>query len=416
MIKNNLKLIKNFSSLTILQISDYIFPLITFPYLVRVLGVENFGTANFAFAFITYFTAFTEYGFRFSATREIAVFKNNIKQLENIFNSTVIIKSILCMISFAVFLLIILNFQTFSGNLPIFLTAFLFAAGSVFYPYWFFQGIEKMHFLYRVTIPLRIISTAAIFVFVTSGDNLFEYVLIISSYQFISGLILYITAKNYFNIKFVLPSKYHFLRQLKKGYHIFLSQISINIYTSSNVFILGLLSGGLSVGYYTGANKIKEAVSGIFLNMGTAVFPHFSELLLNNRRAGIKSLKKYLMIASIISVLSGFIFFIYPAEIILFVLGDQYLNSINVMRILAFIPFIIVISNVFGIQLMLNTGLAKEFNRIISAAAFLNMILMFLLVPPLREQGAALSMLLAELFVTITMGILVTKRKLLYEI
>lgn len=413
MIKNNLKLIKNFSSLTALQISNYLFPLITFPYLVRVLGVENFGTANFVFAFISYFVTFTEYGFKLSATQQVSVFKNNSKQLENIFNSTVVIKLLLCIITFFVLLLLLFCFEKFGVNFELYLFAYLFVLGNVFYPDWLFQGIEKMQYLSYVTIPLRIISVLSIFIFVTVSEDLIHYIIIIGTYQFLTAVILYILAKVKFNIKFRLPLKYQLLRQLKKGYHIFLSQISINIYTSSNVFLLGLLSGNLAVGYFTGANKIREAIQGIFSNMGTTVFPHFSKLLIKNKAEGIISLKKYLKLTSIISFFAGIIFFIYSKEIVFLVLGTGYSNSIEVLKILSFLPFIIVFSNVFGIQLMLNTGYAKAFNRIIAVAALLNLVLMFILVPPLKEQGAAFSMLLVEIFVTVTMCAFVVKRKLL---
>ena len=330
-----------------------------------------------------------------------------------IFNSTVIIKSLLCIIAFVILLIILFSFEKFGGNFELYLSAFLFVVGNVFYPDWFFQGIEKMSFLSYVIIPLRIISTAAIFIFVTESEDLVSYVIIISLYQFFIGIILFLIAKIKFSIKFRLPSKYQLLRQLKKGYHIFLSQISINIYTSSNVFLLGLLSGNLAVGYFTGANKIREATQGVFSNMGIAVFPHFSEMFMKNKVKGVNSLKKYLELTSALSFFAGIIFFIYSKEIVSLVLGNEYSNSINVLKILSFLPFIIVFSNVFGIQLMLNTGYSKEFNRIIAAAAVLNLVLMFLLVPSLNELGAALSILFVEIFVTVVMGIFVIKRKLL---
>lgn len=412
MIKKNLKFIKNFSSLTALQISNYIFPLITFPYLVRVLGVENFGTANFIFAFIYYFISFTEYGFNLSATQQVSIYKNNHEQLHNIFNSTITVKTILSAISFLLLLLVIISFQTFRDNYIFYLVAFMFVIGNVFYPDWFLQGMEKMQYLAFVTIPLRVISTIAIFLFVLTDDDLLLYIIITGIYQFLVGLILFVIVKNKFEIKYLHPSKYQLLRQFKKGWHIFLSKISINIYTSSNVFLLGLLSGNLSVGYFTGANKIREAVQGIFSNMGTTMYPHFSEQLIKNKNEGISLLKKYLKLISSLSFVAGIIIFLFSEEIILFLLGQEYLNSIEVLRVLAFLPFIITFSNVFGIQLMLNTGYSKEFNKIIAAAALLNLVLMFVLVPNLNEQGAALSMLFAEIFVTGTMGIFVIKRKL----
>lgn len=416
MLPKNIKFLKNFSSLTALQISNYFFPLITFPYLVRVLGVENFGIANFVFAFIAYFASFTEYGFNLSATRQISINRNNHSLLQDIFNSTLLIKTFLCIISFLILVFIITLFEQFRNNSPLYFFSFLFVAGNVFYPDWFLQGIEKMSYLSFVTIPMRVISTVAVFLFVTSVNDLSVYIIIVSLYQFVAGLLLFFITKNKFSIKFSYPSKIKLFEQVQEGWHIFLSKISINIYTSSNVFLLGLLSGNLSVGYFTGANKIREAISGIFSNLSLTFYPYFSERLQINKTEGLKSLKIYLKFITSFSFIPGVLIFIFSEEIILFILGKDYLNSIEVLKILSFLPFIISLSNVFGIQLMLNTGHSKEFNRIISAAAFINLILIFVFVPQINEKGAALSMLITEIFVTVSMGIFVIRRKLFDEI
>lgn len=415
-VKKNTNFIKNFSSLTALQISNYLFPLIIFPYLVRVLGIENFGTANFVFAFITYFAAFTEYGFNLSATRQISINRNNHVLLQEIFNSTLLIKTFLCIISFIILFCVTIIFEQFGINSQLYFISFLFVAGNVFYPDWFLQGVEKMSYLAFVTIPMRIISTAAVFLFVTSAKDLSAYIIIVSIYQFVVGLLLYIVTKNKFSIKFSYPGKKILFEQLRGGWYIFLSKISINIYTSSNVFLLGVLTGNLSVGYFTGANKIREAVSGIFSNIGLTFYPYFSERFQKNKNEGLKSLITYLKFTASFSFIPGVLFFIFSEEIILFILGKDYLSSIEVLKILAFLPFIISLSNVLGIQLMLNNGYTKEFNKIISAAAFINLILIFLLVTQINEKGAALSMLITEIFVTVSMGIFVIRRKLFDEI
>lgn len=404
---------KNFSSLTVLQISNYIFPLITFPYLVRVLGPEKFGLANFAFAFTQYFITVTDYGFNLSASREISIFRGNQKQINSIFNATIFIKISLFLISSVIYLVIIFSISKFNNEFSVYGFAFIAVLGNVLFASWFFQGIEKMGYITAFTIIFRAISVILIFLMIKNSENVLEYILINSGYMLLIGLISLAFIFKQFDINFFIPTRYQILRQLKKGWHIFLSTISINIYTTSNTFLLGLLSGEIAVGYFATANKLREAVQGIFSNSGRTVYPHLSNLFNQSKAKAANFVKKYLEIVGTLSFLASLICLIFAHEIIFILAGDEYEKSVLVFQILAFLPFIIVLSNVFGIQVMLNLGYSKEFNKIIAFAALINLICMFIFVPLFEAAGAGLSMMITELFVTIVMVSFVIKKKIL---
>lgn len=412
-IRQNLKLIKNFSSLSILQISNYIFPLITFPYLVRVLGVEKYGLANFAFAFSHYFITLTDYGFNLSATKEISIFRNNHKQISSIFGTTIVIKFILFIISLFIFAIVVFSFNRFSNDHLIYFVTLFGVLGHVFFPVWFLQGMERMEIITALTIIFRIISVLLIFLLVNSETDLLNYVIINSGYFLVLGLVSFGFVTYYFKLNFTLPNRYQLFRQLKKGWHIFLSTISINLYTTSNTFLLGLLAGNESVGYFSAANKLKEAAGGLIGNMGRTVYPHLSKLFSQSKEKALDFISGYRKIIIIFSSIISVTLLIFAEPIISIIIGDSYLNSVSVLRILAFLPLIIVLSNLYGIQVMLNLGYSKKFNKIITLAAILNFAAMFIFVPFLSENGAALSMLVTEIFVTSAMYYFVKSRKLL---
>ena len=137
MTKKN-RVFENFISLGALQIFSYVIPLITLPYLSRVLGVEKFGLVFFAMAFVEYFRVLTDYGFNLSATREIAVNRHNQNNLSNIFNSVTVVKFLLLIISFGILLLSLAFIPKLHDEWLVFMLSFLMVVGNAIYPFWFF--------------------------------------------------------------------------------------------------------------------------------------------------------------------------------------------------------------------------------------------------------------------------------------
>ena len=416
-IKSNSTLIKklaiNFSSLSLLQLSNYIFPLIVFPYLVRVLGPEKYGLVNFAFAFTVYFSTVIDYGFALSATREIAVEKTNSDKIKEIFNSTLFSKIILLIPSTVIYFGIVLSISLFNRDIPLYAIVYIAILGSVLFPNWFFMGIEKMQFIAIFNIIFRLLSVIAIFLLVTESDDVIIYAAINSSYQLLLGIagLYFVIVSGY--TKVVYPGIKSIIDRMKKGFSIFSSSFAIMLYTTSNTFILGLLAGNTSVGIFTGADKLRLAYQSLGNIAGQTVYPSLSSLMKNSKSVGLRFLKKYSLIFGTIILLFSSLVFSFSDLIVEIVLGSEFSSAGLVLKILAFLPFIIFLSNIVGIQIMLNLGYDKEFNRVILIAALINITLLFILVPTLAEIGTAISMLTTEVFVTTTMLIFISKRKLL---
>jgi PST family polysaccharide transporter len=137
------RLLSNFFSLLILQGANYILPLITFPYLVRVLGVKKFGLLAFATATIAYFNILTDYGFNLTATREVSIYRDDKEKLNEIFSSVMIIKFILMIVSFLLLLILVYSFDKFRAHSEVFLLTFGTIIGQVLFPQWFLTNIKK---------------------------------------------------------------------------------------------------------------------------------------------------------------------------------------------------------------------------------------------------------------------------------
>lgn len=395
------KLAINFSSLTALQISNYVFPLITFPYLVRVLGPTNFGLANFAFAFLVYFNTVIEFGFNFSATREISQSKGDRYRINQLFNLTFFSKITLFIpISILYFILVSL-IPFFNENFLIYTIAYFSIIGNLLFPVWFFQGIEKMYYITVFNIIFRVIGVVFIFLFVVNEDDLIKYLVITSGVLLLTGTsaVYYIQRQKLVDL--AVP-KYESIKQhLREGFNLFSSQYLIMLYTTSNTFILGLISGNTAVGFFTGADKIRTAVQNVGGIAGQTIFPHISNLFRESKVSAVKFLNKYLVVIGIPVFLLSISLFLFSEELILLILGEQYLNSVQILKWLSFLPFIIFLSNFFGIQYLLGQGFDSEFRRIIFIGAVLNLILLIIFVPLYGAEGTAASMLCTEIVITL---------------
>lgn len=394
------KLAINFSSLTALQISNYVIPLITFPYLVRVLGPTNFGLANFAFAFLVYFNTIIDYGFNFSSTREIAQSKGDRNKINQLFNLTFFSKIILLIpISILYFFLISL-IPFFNENFLIYTIAYFSIIGNLLFPVWFFQGIEKMYYITIFNIVFRIIGVAFIFLFVVEEEDLILYIIITSGVLLLTGVSSTYYVLRQKIVELVLPKYESIKEHLRGGFNLFSSQYLIMLYTTSNTFVLGLISGNTAVGFFSGADKIRSAVQNLGGIAGQTIFPHISNLFRESKESTIKFLKKYLIVIGIPAFLLSTFLFLFSEELILLILGKQYLNSIQILKWLAFLPFIIFLSNVFGIQFMLGQGFDSEFRKIIFIGALFNLLLLIILVPIYGAVGTAVSMFITEIVIT----------------
>ena len=329
------RILENMISLTGLQFASYILPLITLPYLTLVLGPEKFGLTQYAISLITYFQFFTDYGFNLSATRELAICRDDNQKISQIFSSVMFIKLCLCILSFIILLLIVMFIPKFNEDSYVYILTFGMVIGYMLFPTWLFQGLEYMRYTSILNIIGKIVFTVLIFIFIHDTTDYMLVPLINSLGYILVGILGIYIALTKFNIKITIPSirdiKYH----LREGWYVFISTIAINMYTTTNTFLLGLLTNNTLVGYYSIAEKIILAVNGLLNPISQALYPFISRTVkTDDKTRSIEFIRKITKIMTLVGIVLSAGLFIFAKPIILLLFGQSYVNSVIILQII----------------------------------------------------------------------------------
>lgn len=399
------RLVENISSLMILQGANYILPLITLPYLVRVLGPERFGVIAFAQAFMQYFVILTDYGFNLTATRRIAVNVDNPEAISAIFSSVMIIKIGLMLLSLLVMAAVVLAVPKLRSEWVLYFIAFFLVLGNVLFPVWFYQGMGQMKYITLLNVSAKLISTLAIFAFVHDQSHYLIAAGIQSSGMVVAGILGLFCLGRVARLSYAVPTRQVVKESFAEGWCIFMSTAAISLYTSSNTFILGLLTNNVTVGYFSAADKLVKAATGVISPISQAIYPHINALAAKSREAAVAFIRQSLKWIGLISFVISVALLVLAGPLVRTVLGAKYVDSVSVLRWMAFLPFVVGLSNIFGMQTMLTFGMNKLFSKIIITAGLGNLLIIIPLAHTMGAQGAAISVLLIEVLITLSMGI-----------
>lgn len=384
--------------------ANYALPLLTMPYVARVLGPDKFGLVNYSQAYIQYFGLLVNFGFELSASRRIAAKRGDDLAIESIFNEILFTKVTLLIIAFILFLFTTILVPSFWAERHLHIATFITCIAYCLYPTWLYQGMEDLTKTAVFNVVMKLFFTALIFLLVrTENDYVYHNLSISIGQVIIAVLALFVALKKY-RLQIQLPSFTKIIEVIQACKLLFFSTVVVNLYTGTNVFLLGLLTSPKHVGYFSSAHKIIIIgclfVTGAF---GQAFYPYITREFSLNRDNGLRIVGQILpKIAFLTALLSICVLFM-ADYIIVLLFGSSFKSAVLVLRILAFQPFIISISNLLGVQTMLNLKLDKLFYRITLVGALVGTSLNFVLVPYYFEVGTAWAWVITELFIVIAM-------------
>lgn len=328
------RLIENITSLFALQGLVYIFPLITYPYLIRVLGPEKFGLLAFAQALIQYLVIFTDYGFNMSAPREIAIYREDAEKLSSIFSATMLVKLSLLLISAIFYIILIITVPYFHNEWAVYLIYLLAVIGNVLTPIWFFQGIEQMKYITLVNFIARGIMTGGIFIFVRSSHDYHIAAGLQAGAFLLAGMLSVGILWRQKLVKPRWPKSWDAVRKAaKESNQVFLSSLSISVYSYGSVIIVGLVSGQTVAGYYSIVQKFSGAVVGLVQPIIQGFYPYLSRQFQHSQSKYYESQRLLLTSGLFIAVASGTITFIFAETITKLLVGTNSSDIITLIQI-----------------------------------------------------------------------------------
>lgn len=407
-------LIKNIGSLGIVQIVNYIFPLLTIPYVSRILGPSSLGIINYINAFIVYFTLIVGYGFDYSATRKIAFNSSSNKDSRNeVFSEVISAKFLLLIIASILYLISFFYVNQLNKNPTLSLIIYLNVISVFLSPYYIYQGLQNLSLYSIVNLIRGVLSTVLIFILIKREKDYIIYAAITVILNVISSLFFLIYAIVKYNLKFRLYGLKHSVKLLKSDRYIFFSSIIWSLYTSTNTVILGFFVDSAHVGFYTVAVSLITIIQSVINTpLTTSLYPFLANSFSLSIDAGIEQLRKIAPIVFYFTLLSGFFILLFAPLIINIVYGEKFHNSIICLMLLSFMPLVSCMVNLFGIQVMYNLKMDKDFVKITFVGAILSVFLNLFFCYYFGYIGPCIVLFITESFILIKAYIKLKKMEL----
>ncbi|MFD1772526.1 flippase [Paenibacillus rhizophilus] len=406
----NLKSIKtNFLYNALLRFLSIIFPLITFPYLARVLSADGVGRIDFVTAIIQYFIIISQVGIPLYAVRQCAKVRDDKEKLSKLVQEILILNFVMVSVSY----LLLFISMSFVSQLNEYKSLMIIISINILSVNigmeWFYQAIEEYRYITLRSLFVKLFSLILVFIFIKEQDDYLLYGIFYVLSLSLGYFYNFVRATKYIDL-FKKYKKYNFKKHLKPIMILFFMNLSVSVYINLDKVMLGFISGDKSVGLYTAANKIVSIIVLLITSLGAVMLPRMSYYIENNMEIEKKRLiGKSLDFVLMISIPSAVGIIMLSKQIIFLFAGSDYLDAITTIKIISPIIIAIGLSNLIGIQILVSHG--KEKLTLISTliGASVNFILNLLLISKMQQNGAAISSLIAEICVVLAQFVLAFK-------
>ncbi len=333
----NRQLGKNIGFLGISQAANYLLPLVTLPYITRIVGPENYGSIEFATVTVLFFSAIVTYGFTFTATRKIAELKDDWRRISVVYSTVMQAKLLLLILSSALFVLLLFLVPEYSSEWKIMLFAFPFVIGWGLYPDFLFQGRQKLGVIAGANFGIKLLAAILIFTLLRVEEDYYLVCGINSFAQISASLVTMLYAhKHYPHLRWHKVASRLIKAYLRSGFYIFCSHFFTRVYTFGIIIFLAFLLPEKELGLFSAAMKlIVVGQSFLFTPIGGALFPYLAKLAKEDLNRFYQERRKFALLTLLVTGLASAVLMVWPSFFVNLVFGADYLSVAPILQLMA---------------------------------------------------------------------------------
>lgn len=381
-----------------LQLASLALPVIIHAWLARALGPHAFGRLTFVTALAAYWILLCDFGFSWSATRRVAVHRNDRQKCSEIVSTTLAARLLLFVVGGLIVSLMTATVAEFRSESWLIAVSCIGVLGTVLSPTWYFLGMERPHVPLWLDISSRALTMPTLVLLVSNSDDLLTAVCIITLGQLVAGIGGIMLLLNETRVSLTTPTFANIIATLRAGTPLFLSSSAVSLYTASSSLILGFTSTREQVGYFGLAQRLVAAACSILTPFNQVLYPQASRWIRSGLSETRRLIRTALLVQGGIGLLLSISVFVAAPTLILLLFGESYVAVIPALHWLAPLPLAIAIGSVFGHLLMLPAGKDVQHLVMTSLAGAINILFLFALADS-GALGAAMALLAAECFV-----------------
>lgn len=380
----------------LLTMSGYIFPLLTFPYVTRVLGATNLGLVNYALGIVDYAVLFSTLGMTMVGIRYISQCGNDDKRRSDVFSSLVTLHTLLSILALAIYLACIWFIPSLAIHKELYFVGAAKILFNVMLVEWLFQGLQDFRYVTLRTILTRLLYVIGVFVFVRSHDDYAAYFYVTIAQVIINALVNWRYAQRYINFRFRLQGTREFILPI---FSMGVNSILLSFYTTFNVIYLGSTCGSESVGYYTTAIKLYAIILSVISSYNSVFVPHLNRLYAEGNLEQFKNIvAQSIHLVTLIALPIITIGICIPSQVVEAVAGKGYERSILPFSIVMVQILLVGIAQILENQILLAFKRFKAILVCTASSVVLSIIIIIGFVPTYAEVAAALAIAIPHIF------------------
>ena len=405
------KLFKNTTWLMALQIFNTIAPMITLPYITRVLGTQAYGQFSTALNWIGYFQVIVEFGFGLTGTRKVAMAKDK-NAISKIYSNIILARIILAFATLILMLVIAIITKIPVSMLICLFLLYIMIIGAVFQQTWLFQGMQEMRQITIVNIISRSISVILTFFMVRTADDLYMYCVLYSINYLLTGLIGVAIVHKKYKIKFVFNGIRAVKDEIKDAWYLFTSSAMTKIFSGFGVTVLSIISTDSEVGIYSAILKIPTLCILCYSPISQSLYPYISKKIAENHSKEYKKVKIIALPIIALFTVGAIIIIIVRKSLISMLFGAEYATHSELIIPLSIWMVLSIINNLLGIQILVASGHSKEYSKAFQIGVAAMIILNIIFGKIWHTLGIAVAAMISE--AVLTMALVYNIKKYIY--